>query len=37
MKRLADLPVALVYGGHNTPMTRARMLDAINKYLLSRP
>ena len=37
MKRLAELPVAQVFGGHNAPMRRAQMLDAIERYLASRP
>ena len=37
MKRLAELPVAQVFGGHNAPMTRNQMLDVVNKYLTSRP
>ena len=37
MKRLAELPVAQVFGGHNAPMTRTQMLDVIEKYLASRP
>jgi glyoxylase-like metal-dependent hydrolase (beta-lactamase superfamily II) len=36
MKRLAELPVAQVFGGHNAPMTRTQMLDVIEKYLASR-
>jgi glyoxylase-like metal-dependent hydrolase (beta-lactamase superfamily II) len=37
MKRLAELPVAQVFGGHNAPMTRTQMLDVIERYLASRP
>jgi glyoxylase-like metal-dependent hydrolase (beta-lactamase superfamily II) len=37
MKRLEDLPVAHVFGGHNAPMTRTRMLDVAYGYLASRP
>lgn len=37
MKRLAGLPVAQVFGGHNAPMTRTQMLDVIERYLASRP
>ena len=37
MNRLAELPVAQVFGGHNAPMTRTQMLDVVNKYLTSRP
>jgi glyoxylase-like metal-dependent hydrolase (beta-lactamase superfamily II) len=37
MKRLAELPVAQVLGGHNAPMTRTQMLDVIERYLVSRP
>jgi glyoxylase-like metal-dependent hydrolase (beta-lactamase superfamily II) len=37
MKRLAALPVAQVFGGHNAPMTRTQMLDVIERYLASRP
>jgi glyoxylase-like metal-dependent hydrolase (beta-lactamase superfamily II) len=37
MKRLAELPVAQVFGGHNAPMTRTQMLDVVEKYLASRP
>jgi glyoxylase-like metal-dependent hydrolase (beta-lactamase superfamily II) len=37
MKRLAGLPVAQVFGGHNAPMTRPQMLDVIERYLASRP
>ena len=33
MKRLAELPVAQVFGGHNAPMTRTQMLDVVEKYL----
>ena len=36
MKRLAELPVAHVFGGHNAPMTRTQMLDVIDRYLASR-
>jgi glyoxylase-like metal-dependent hydrolase (beta-lactamase superfamily II) len=37
MKRLAQTPVAQVFGGHNAPMTRTQMLDVIERYLASRP
>jgi glyoxylase-like metal-dependent hydrolase (beta-lactamase superfamily II) len=37
MKRLAELPVGQVFGGHNAPMTRAQMLDVVERYLASRP
>ena len=37
MKRLAALPVAQVFGGHNAPITRTQMLDVIERYLASRP
>ena len=37
MKRLAQLPVAQVLGGHNAPMTRNQMLDVVERYLASRP
>ena len=37
MNRLAELPVAQVFGGHNSPMTRTQMLDVVNKYLTSGP
>ena len=36
MKRLQELPVAKVFGGHNAPMTRTQMLDVIERYLASR-
>ena len=36
MRRLAELPVAQVFGGHNAPMTRTQMLGVIEKYLASR-
>jgi glyoxylase-like metal-dependent hydrolase (beta-lactamase superfamily II) len=36
MKRLAQLPVAQVFGGHNAPMTRTQMLDVADRYLASR-
>jgi glyoxylase-like metal-dependent hydrolase (beta-lactamase superfamily II) len=36
MKRLAGLPVTQVFGGHNAPMTRAQMLDVVERYLASR-
>jgi glyoxylase-like metal-dependent hydrolase (beta-lactamase superfamily II) len=36
MKRLAQLPVAQVFGGHNAPMTRTQMLDVVDRYLVSR-
>ena len=36
MKRLEALPVAHVFGGHNAPMTRTRMLDVVSGYLASR-
>jgi glyoxylase-like metal-dependent hydrolase (beta-lactamase superfamily II) len=36
MKRLSELPVAQVFGGHNAPMTRTQTLDVIEKYLVSR-
>ena len=37
MKRLAELPVAQVFGGHNAPMTRTQMPGVIERYLASRP
>ena len=37
MKRIAELPVAQVFGGHNAPMTRTHMLDVVIRYLASRP
>ena len=37
MKRIAELPVAQVFGGHNAPMTRTQMLDVVERYLASRP
>jgi glyoxylase-like metal-dependent hydrolase (beta-lactamase superfamily II) len=37
MKRLEELPVAHVFGGHNAPMTQTHMLDVVNRYLASRP
>ena len=37
LKRLAELPVAQVFGGHNAPITRTQMLDVIERYLASRP
>jgi glyoxylase-like metal-dependent hydrolase (beta-lactamase superfamily II) len=37
MKRLAELPVAQVFGGHNAPMARTQMLDVVERYLASRP
>ena len=37
MKRIAELPVAQVFGGHNAPMTRTHMLDVVSRYLASRP
>jgi glyoxylase-like metal-dependent hydrolase (beta-lactamase superfamily II) len=36
MKRLAELPVTEVFGGHNAPMTRIKMLDVVDRYLTSR-
>jgi len=36
MKRIAELPVTQVFGGHNAPMTRCQMLDVIERYLASR-
>jgi hypothetical protein len=36
MKRLAELPVTRVFGGHNAPMTRTQMLDVVDRYLASR-
>jgi glyoxylase-like metal-dependent hydrolase (beta-lactamase superfamily II) len=36
MKRLAELPVSRVFGGHNAPMTRTQMLDVVDRYLASR-
>ena len=36
MNRLAELPVAQVFGGHNAPMTRTQMLGVIERYLASR-
>jgi glyoxylase-like metal-dependent hydrolase (beta-lactamase superfamily II) len=37
MKRIEELPVAQVFGGHNAPMTRTHMLDVVSTYLASRP
>jgi glyoxylase-like metal-dependent hydrolase (beta-lactamase superfamily II) len=37
MKRLAELPAAQVFGGHNAPMMRTQMLGVIERYLASRP
>jgi glyoxylase-like metal-dependent hydrolase (beta-lactamase superfamily II) len=37
MKRIAELPVARVFGGHNAPMSRTQTLDVVKKYLASRP
>ena len=37
MQRIAELPLAQVFGGHNAPMTRTQMLDVIESYLASRP
>ncbi len=37
MKRIAELPVTRVFGGHNATMTRGQMLDAVDRYLASRP
>ena len=37
MKRLAQLLVAQIFGGHNAPMTRTQMLDVVERYLASRP
>jgi glyoxylase-like metal-dependent hydrolase (beta-lactamase superfamily II) len=37
MRRLAQLPVAQVFGGHNAPITRTQMLDVVERYLASRP
>jgi glyoxylase-like metal-dependent hydrolase (beta-lactamase superfamily II) len=37
MKRIAELPVAQVFGGHNAPMTRTQTLAVVEKYLVSRP
>ena len=36
MKRLAELPVAQVFGGHNAPMMRTQMLEIVDRYLASR-
>jgi glyoxylase-like metal-dependent hydrolase (beta-lactamase superfamily II) len=36
MKRLAQLPLTHVFGGHNAPMTRTQMLDVVDRYLASR-
>ena len=36
MKRIAELPVAQVFGGHNAPMTRTQTLDVVDRYLASR-
>jgi glyoxylase-like metal-dependent hydrolase (beta-lactamase superfamily II) len=36
MRRIAELPVTQVFGGHNAPMTKAQTLDVANKYLASR-
>jgi glyoxylase-like metal-dependent hydrolase (beta-lactamase superfamily II) len=37
MRRIAELPVAEVFGGHNAPMTRTHMLDVVSRYFASRP
>jgi glyoxylase-like metal-dependent hydrolase (beta-lactamase superfamily II) len=37
MKRIGELPVAQVFGGHNAPMTRAQTLDVVERYLGLRP
>jgi glyoxylase-like metal-dependent hydrolase (beta-lactamase superfamily II) len=36
MKRIAELPVGQVFGGHNAPMTRTQLLDVVDRYLASR-
>jgi len=36
MKRIAGLPLAQVFGGHNAPMTKAQTLDVADRYLTSR-
>ncbi|KPF70831.1 hypothetical protein IP69_08795 [Bosea sp. AAP35] len=36
MERLKRLPVVEVFGGHNDPMTRGRMITVIERYMASR-
>ncbi len=36
MERLKRIPVGQVYGGHNDPMTRSRMITVIERYMASR-
>jgi glyoxylase-like metal-dependent hydrolase (beta-lactamase superfamily II) len=36
MERLKRLPVREVFGGHNDPMSRARMISVIDRYMASR-
>ncbi|MCO5091308.1 MBL fold metallo-hydrolase [Bosea sp. (in: a-proteobacteria)] len=36
MERLKRLPVQTVFGGHNDPMTRGRMIAVIDGYMASR-
>jgi glyoxylase-like metal-dependent hydrolase (beta-lactamase superfamily II) len=36
MRRLRNLPVRVVHGGHNRSMDRARMIEVIDAYLNSR-
>jgi glyoxylase-like metal-dependent hydrolase (beta-lactamase superfamily II) len=36
MERLKRMPVAQVFGGHNDPMTRGRMITVIERYMASR-
>jgi hypothetical protein len=36
MERLKRLPVQDVFGGHNDPMSRARMIAVIERYMASR-
>ncbi len=36
MERLKRLPVRDVFGGHNDPMTRDRMVSVIDRYMASR-
>jgi hypothetical protein len=36
MKRLRELPVSVVHGGHEPSFGRARMIEIIDQYLESR-
>jgi glyoxylase-like metal-dependent hydrolase (beta-lactamase superfamily II) len=36
MERLKRLPVREVFGGHNDPMSRDRMVAVIDRYMASR-